>query len=75
MTDQLTARRLYILIEQYVEARSPRCDHVSIMRARKAIGQQMPELDIPARDFETLVARQAVGRGLAVYFDGKRRVD
>ncbi|ESY72738.1 hypothetical protein NKJ90_30075 [Mesorhizobium sp. M0051] len=66
--DSVAARRLGILIEQYVEARKKRYDYVSTEHAYRAIRQVLKPA-IPDRELDDMVASHAVKKGLAVVFD------
>ena len=69
MAEDLSARRLELLVDQYVETRSRRYDFVSTTAAQRAIGQVMPSLAIVPRALDELVARRAIAVGLSVHFD------
>ena len=65
--EDIAARRLGILIEQYVEARKKRYDYVSTEQAYLAIRQILKP--ISDRELDDMVASLAVKNGLAVVFD------
>lgn len=66
--EDIAARRLGILIEQYVEARKKRYDYVSTEQAYRAI-RQILEPAISDRELDDMVASLAIKNGLAVVFD------
>ncbi|RWC58664.1 hypothetical protein [Mesorhizobium sp.] len=66
--EDITARRLGIIIEQYVEARKKRYDYVSTEQAYQAIRQVLKPA-IPDRELDDMVASLAIKNGLAVVFD------
>jgi len=66
--EDIAARRLAIVIEQYVEARKKRHDHVSTEQAYRAI-RQVLKPEISDRELDDMVASLAVKNGLAVIFD------
>ncbi|WP_245476098.1 hypothetical protein [Mesorhizobium sp. M7A.F.Ca.US.006.01.1.1] len=66
--DDIAARRVGILIEQYVEARKKRYGYVSTEQAYRAIRQVLKPA-IPDRELDDMVASLAVKNGLAVVFD------
>ena len=66
--DDIAARRLGILIEQYVEARKKRYGYVSTEQAYRAIRQVLKPV-IPDRELDDMVASLAVKNVLAVVFD------
>ena len=66
--EDIAARRLGILIEQYVEARKKRYDYVSTEQAYLAI-RQILKPAISDRELDDMVASLAVKNGLAVVFD------
>ncbi|MBZ9775714.1 hypothetical protein [Mesorhizobium sp. CO1-1-8] len=66
--DDIAARRLGILIEQYMEARKKRHDYVSTEQAYQAIRHVLKPA-IPDRELDNMVASLAVKNGLAVVFD------
>jgi hypothetical protein len=72
---EITTRRLDILLENYVEARSRRHDYVSVITAERAIKQVLPDLDVTNRDFDDMIAHRAIKRGLAVHFDRDNRLE
>ena len=69
----IAARRLSMIIEQYVEARKRRFDFVSTDQAARVIRRTLkPTLSDPAlsdRTLDDMVAAFAVKNGLAVFFD------
>jgi len=69
----IAARRLSMIIEQYVEARKRRFDFVSTDQAARVIRRTLkPTLSDPAlsdRTLDDMVAALAVKNGLAVFFD------
>ena len=69
--DEVTLRRLAILVEQYVEVRSRRHDFVSTRAAARAI-RQVVDASIGDEDLDTMIASVAIGKGLAVSFDRDR---
>jgi hypothetical protein len=69
MIDEITTRRLDILLENYVETRHRRHDYISVVTAERAIKQILPDLDVSNRDFDDLIAQRAIKHGLAVHFD------
>jgi hypothetical protein len=66
--EDIAARRLGIVIEQYVEARKKRYDYVSTEQAYLAI-RQILKPAISDRELDDMVASLAVKNGLAVVFD------
>ena len=72
--DDIAARRLGIVIEQYVEARKKRYDYVSTEQAYRAI-RQILKPAISDRELDDMVASLAVKNGLAVLFDRQTKAD
>lgn len=67
----IAARRLSMIIEQYVEARKRRYDFVSTDQAAKVIRRILKPADpvLSDRKLDDMVAALAVKNGLAVVFD------
>ena len=67
----VAARRLSMIIEQYVEARKRRYDFVSTDQAARVIRRILKPADpvLPDRKLDDMVAALAVKNGLAVVFD------
>jgi hypothetical protein len=70
--EDIAARRLAIIIEQYVEARKKRYDYVSTEHAYHAIRQVLKPA-ISDRELDDMVASLAVKNGLAVVFDRRTK--
>ncbi|KAA3452310.1 hypothetical protein C7I87_02720 [Mesorhizobium sp. SARCC-RB16n] len=66
--DEIALRRVKMLVEQYVLARSRRYDFVSTELACKAI-RQVVRSPIEDTELDHLLARSAVKQGLSVRFD------
>lgn len=66
--EDIAARRLGIVVEQYVEARKKRYDYVSTEQAHRAI-RQILKPAISDRELDDMVALLAIKNGLAVVFD------
>jgi hypothetical protein len=67
-SEEIDARRLGIVIEQYVEARKRRYDYVSTEQASRAIHQVLTPA-ISDRELDDMIATLAIKNGLAVIFD------
>ncbi|TSE04351.1 hypothetical protein C1D09_024285 [Mesorhizobium intechi] len=67
----IAARRLSMVIEQYVEARKRRYDFVSTDQAARVIRKILKPADPPLSDrkLDDMVAAVAVKNGLAIIFD------
>ncbi|RUZ71270.1 hypothetical protein EN943_34235 [Mesorhizobium sp. M7A.F.Ca.US.006.01.1.1] len=66
--EEIALRRVKMLVEQYVVARSRRYDFVSTELACKAI-RQVVRSPIEDAELDHLLARSAVKQGLSVRFD------
>jgi hypothetical protein len=66
--DEVALRRVKILVEQYVLARSRKYDFVSTELACKAI-RQVVRSPIEDVELDHMLARSAVKQGLSVRFD------
>ncbi|MBZ9740824.1 MULTISPECIES: hypothetical protein [unclassified Mesorhizobium] len=66
--DEIALRRVKMLVEQYVLARSRRYDFVSTELACRAI-RQVVRSPIEDTELDHLLARSAVKQGLSVRFD------
>jgi hypothetical protein len=69
LADDVTLRRLKILVEQYVETRKKRHDVISTARASMAIREVMPFCPIAGKALDDLIAACAIEHGLGVLFD------
>jgi len=67
--DDIAARRLKILVEQYVEARKKHRDVVSTSTAGAAIRAALPNCPVFGRALDDVIATCAVAHGLGVTFD------
>lgn len=66
--EDIAARRLAMVVEQYVEARRSGRDHISTEQASRAIRQVLKSAP-DRRELDDLVASCAIKNGLAVIFD------
>lgn len=66
--EDIAARRLAMVVEQYVEARRSGRDHISTEQASRAIRQILKSAP-DRRELDDLVASCAIRNGLAVVFD------
>ncbi|ESY98809.1 hypothetical protein [Mesorhizobium sp. LNHC209A00] len=66
--DEIALRRVKMLVEQYVSARSRRYDFVSTELACKAI-RQVVRSPIDDSELDNLLAKSAVKQGLSIRFD------
>jgi hypothetical protein len=66
--DRIAARRIDMLVEQYLEVRHRKHDFVSISLAIAAI-RQVTRFPIPDTELSQMIAERAVQSGLDVRFD------
>ncbi|MER8395834.1 hypothetical protein [Mesorhizobium sp. M0213] len=69
VVDEIAARRLKILIEQYIETRKRRHDEVSTAAAEMAITAVMPNCPVSGKALDDMIAACAFEHGLGVLFD------
>jgi hypothetical protein len=69
MAIEIQARRLKMLIEQYVEVRKKRHDVVSLSQAEKAILSVLRDCPVSGRELDNMIATSALAHGLGVAFD------
>jgi hypothetical protein len=70
IADEIAARRLKMLVEQYAETRQRRYDFISVAKAQAAILQLFPEGAASRETLDRLIVECAVAHGLTVHFDG-----
>ncbi|MER9627098.1 MULTISPECIES: hypothetical protein [unclassified Mesorhizobium] len=69
VVDEIAARRLNILLEQYMETRKRRHDAVSTAAAEIAIRAVMPNCPVSGKALDDMIAACAFEHGLGVLFD------
>lgn len=69
VADDIPARRLKMLVEQYVEKRKKQRDVVSTSTAGAAIRAALPNCPVSGRALDDVIATCAVAHGLGVRFD------
>ncbi|ARP68217.1 hypothetical protein A9K65_032955 (plasmid) [Mesorhizobium sp. WSM1497] len=69
VADDIAARRLKMLVEQYVENRKRRHDFISTSTAETAIREVLPNCPISGKALDDLIAASAIAHGLGVRFD------
>jgi hypothetical protein len=67
--DEIAARRLKVLIDQYIAARKKRHHVVSTATAEIAIRAVMPNCPVSGRALDDMISACAFEHGLGVLFD------